>query len=104
MNITTHRTGGDKSMRWCAYDDDIYDGAPDSGWPSNCLGHGPTELQAVYDYLCQRGLDEELDAKEQALIWTKIAAKENSEDMIETAAKMADYFDDVLGGLIGPMG
>ena len=39
-----------KSMFWCAYDEDAYDGAEDS---RNVLGHGETEADAITDLLEQ---------------------------------------------------
>lgn len=33
---------------WQAITDD-YDGAPDAGWPSNCIGYGKTEAEAIAD-------------------------------------------------------
>lgn len=37
---------------WSAYRED-YDGAPDAGWPSNCIGHGHTKEEAIADLLEQ---------------------------------------------------
>lgn len=48
-NIVTTRT----PLGWQAYDDDTYDGAPDSEWPHNCLGHGSTKQEAIDD-LCSQ--------------------------------------------------
>jgi hypothetical protein len=33
---------------WAAYDDSTIDGAPDAGF--QCVGHGPTEQEAVVDF------------------------------------------------------
>lgn len=44
--VTTRIPGG-----WQAYDEDTYDGAPDAGWPFNCIGYGGTEQEAIDD-LC----------------------------------------------------
>lgn len=45
MNIITEKAG----FGWYAYDTDTYDGATDSEWPSNCVGHGETEQAAIAD-------------------------------------------------------
>lgn len=39
--------------RFYAFDQDRYDGAPDAGERSRCLGHGPTPEYAVADLLRQ---------------------------------------------------
>lgn len=49
MNIRTefvYPPIGIRTSDWCAYDDDTYDGAPDSHCP---IGWGPTEEAAIAD-------------------------------------------------------
>lgn len=38
---------------WCAYDDDTYDGAEDSGPLARAIGYGKTEADAIDDLLDQ---------------------------------------------------
>lgn len=37
---------------WTAVTED-YDGAPDAGWPSSCIGSGATEAEAIADLIEQ---------------------------------------------------
>ena len=41
-----------RNFDWLAYDDNTYDGAPDSG-TRNQLGHGATEQEAIADLMEQ---------------------------------------------------
>ena len=43
----------DRRWDWSAVDDDTYDGAPDTKWPCNCVGYGPTEQEAIADLMIQ---------------------------------------------------
>ena len=47
LNIQIERTW----IGYYAVDADIYDGAPDAGYPSNCIGHGMTPDEAIADLL-----------------------------------------------------
>jgi hypothetical protein len=38
---------------WYCYDYNTYDGAPDTSWPLNAIGHGPTKHEALADLLEQ---------------------------------------------------
>lgn len=43
----------DRSCDWSAIREGVYDGATDAGWPSNCIGLGPTEAAAIADLIEQ---------------------------------------------------
>ena len=43
-----------RSLDWCAYDENTYDGAPDAG--HQIVGYGTTEREAVADF-CEQLLE-----------------------------------------------
>lgn len=42
-----------RAFDWSALRPNVYDGAPDAGWPSNCQGFGATEAEAIADLIEQ---------------------------------------------------
>ena len=42
-----------RQFDWACIDESTYDGAPDSGHASRIIGHGPTEADAVQDWVEQ---------------------------------------------------
>lgn len=43
----------ERCFDWQATREGEYDGAPDAGWPPNCIGFGPTEQAAIDDLIGQ---------------------------------------------------
>ncbi len=94
MNIKTEFWAKPAPVRnwdWTAIDSDTYDGAPDAGPISRCIGYGKTEADAVAD------LEEQLeDARVDALLdeeplpgWTAERIKKLQDDLIATNAELA---------------